>query len=307
LTCGVLFGCAQRSSKPAVLPPPRSEPSAGFDKEGRFIYAVGDFAVVIDPRVGGRVTSISLGGRNFLTGTDVDPDNYGSTFWTSPQSDWGWPPPPEIDKQPYAAKIADQKLILTGAASSKLGIAVTKTFSFDAATSSMTIEYAMTNQGSSPLTVAPWEITRAHTGGITFFPTGDATYDHGNKSLATQQSEGMTWFAYDAAAITADSKLFADGKDGFLAHVDGDTVLVKKFADVPTDQQAPKEGEIEIYANRAHTYIEIENQGPYAPLAPTATATWTIRWTLRKIPSDVEKTAGSASLAKWVRGIAAEL
>jgi hypothetical protein len=302
-----MFGCAQRSAKPTVPPPPSPEPTAGFDKNGRFVYSAGDFAVVIDPRIGGRVTSISLAGRNFLTGTDVDPDNHGSTFWTSPQSDWGWPPPPEIDNLPYAASVSEQKLILTGATSAKLGVAVTKTFSFDAATSSMTIEYAMTNHGSSPLSLAPWEITRVHTGGITFFPTGNATYEYGSHSLSTTQAAGMTWFAYDASAITADSKLFADGKDGFLAHVDGDTVLVKKFTDVPDGQHAPKEGEIEIYANRAHTYIEIENQGAYAPLAPNATATWTVRWTLRKIPADVERSAGSASLVKWVREVVAGL
>jgi hypothetical protein len=302
-----MFGCAQRSAKPPAPQPPHPEPTAGFDENGRFVYSAGDFVVIIEPRVGGRVTSFSLGGRNLLTGTDVDPDNYGSTFWTSPQSDWGWPPPPEIDNLPYRASVSGQKLILTGTTSAKLGIAVTKTFSFDAATSSMTIEYAMTNRGSSPLSLAPWEITRVHTGGITFFPTGGATYDYGNKSLSTMQAAGMTWFAYDAAAIVTDCKLFADGNDGFLAHLDGDAVLVKKFTDVPDGQHAPKEGEIEIYANRGHTYIEIENQGAYAPLAPNATATWTIRWTLRKIPADVERSAGSASLAKWVREIAGGL
>jgi hypothetical protein len=292
--------------KPQAPPPPSTEPSAGFDKSGRFVYAAGDFAVVIDPKVGGRVNSISLGGRNFLIGSDVDLNNYGSTFWTSPQSDWGWPPPPEIDNLPYAASVSDQKLILTGTTSPKLGIAVTKTFSFDAATSSMTIEYAMTNYGSSTVSVAPWEITRVHTGGITFFPTGAVTYDYGNKSLPTTETEGMTWFGYDAAQITTDSKLFADGKDGFLAHLDGETVLVKKFTDIPPIQHAPKEGEIEIYANRAHTYVEIENQGAYAPLAPKATATWTVKWTLRKVPIDIVEPK-AAALAKWVREIVAGL
>ena len=113
-----------------------------IEKNGRYIFSSGDLAIEIDPRVGGRVVSLSLGGRNFLTGTDVDPNNYGSTFWTSPQSDWGWPPPPEIDNLPYASAIAGTKLVLTGSTNAKLGVSVTKTFSFDAATSSLAIEYA---------------------------------------------------------------------------------------------------------------------------------------------------------------------
>ena len=49
------------------------------------------------------------------------------------------------------------------------------------------------------------------------FPTGTKIYDYGNKSLVTSQAAGMTWFKYDAAAITTDCKLFADAGSGLLA------------------------------------------------------------------------------------------
>jgi hypothetical protein len=293
-----ILGCTRSCARAGVAP---------VEKNGHFVFSSGDVALEIDPRVGGRVVAFSLEGRNFLAGTEADPNNYGSTFWTSPQSDWGWPPPPEIDNLPYSSAISGKKLVLTSATNPKQGVSVTKTFSFDAATSSVAIEYSIANQGSSPLSLAPWEITRVHTAGVTFFPTGSTTYDYGNKSLLTRQAAAMTWFKYDAATITADSKLFADGQGGFLAHVDGDTVLVKKFSDVAADQHAPKEAEIEIFANGAHTYIEIENQGSYGRLMPQSSAVWTVRWTLRKLPANVDASVGSASLAAWVKEVVAAL
>ncbi len=54
----------------------------------------------VNAQIGGRITTFSLDGKNVLTGPSVNPDNYGSTFWTSPQSDWDWPPIPEIDNLP---------------------------------------------------------------------------------------------------------------------------------------------------------------------------------------------------------------
>jgi Domain of unknown function (DUF4380) len=304
LACaGAICGCAPATSRPTPTSPAPASGVTLVEKNGRFVFSSGNLAMEIDPRVGGRVVSFSLEGQNFLTGTDADPQNYGSTFWTSPQSDWGWPPPPEIDSSPYKSAVSGKSLVLSGATSPKLNVSVTKTFSFDEATSSVTIAYAIANHGSSPLSLAPWEITRVHTGGVTFFPTGSATYDYGNKSLVTTQAAAMTWFKYDAATIAVDSKLFADGSGGFLAQVDRDTVFVKKFSDVAADQHAPREAEIEIYANRAHTYVEIENQGSYGPLMPGTSTSWTVRWTLRKLPVDVDASVGSAALVAWVRGI----
>ena len=70
--------------------------------------------------------------------------------------------------------------------------------------------------------------------------------------------------------MTDHQKLFADGREGWLAHVDGDALLVKTFAVVPRAAQAPGEAQIEIYATPAHTYVEVEVQGAYETIAPGA-------------------------------------
>src|SRR6476659_7306563 len=74
---------------------------------------------------------------------------------------------------------------------------------------------------------------------------------------------------------------------GWLAHVDGDALLVKTFAVVPRAAQAPGEAQIEIYANPSHTYIEIEAQGAYETIAPGTALPWRVVWLVRRVPSDV--------------------
>src|SRR5690606_19289420 len=55
----------------------------------------------IVPSLAGRVGALRLGTESFLSDPSVHRDNWGATFWTSPQADWGWPPVPEIDALAY--------------------------------------------------------------------------------------------------------------------------------------------------------------------------------------------------------------
>jgi len=268
-----------------------------------FTFEFGDTRFAVDASLGGRIVTFSLAGRNILSGPAVDPANFGSTFWPSPQSDWNWPPPPEIDSAPYAARLAGPVLSLTGSPSAAVGLAVDKTFSADGQTGVVTVAYTLRNCGGRARAVAPWEITRVAAGGLTFFPMGDGEPRKGFQDLLKMAiANGVAWFPYDGAAITADQKVLADGREGWLAHVDGDLLLVKSFADSLPSQAAPGEGEIEIYANAAHTYVEVENQGVLLRLAPGAETTWTVRWILRKLdPASTPVRLGSAALVDLAR------
>lgn len=270
-----------------------------------FSFQFGDTLFAVNASRGGRIVTFALSGRNILTGPAVDPANFGSTFWPSPQSDWNWPPLPEIDSAPYAASLDGGVLSLSGAAATNLGLAVEKKFSADRATGVVTVAYTVANRGSNARRVAPWEITRVAAGGLSFFPMGQGGPRKGPQDLLnTTIVNGVAWFAYDAAAITADQKLFADGLEGWIAHVDGDLLLVKSFTDTRPSQAAPGEAEIELYANAGHTYVEVENQGAYVNLAPGAATTWTVRWMLRKLDlAATPATVGSASLVDLVRSL----
>jgi hypothetical protein len=276
---------------------------------GRHILEIGELALEIDPAVGARITGFSLAGRNLLTGPEVDPGNYGSTFWTSPQSAWGWPPVPEIDNAPFRASVEDDgtggTLVLRGPESARLGVAIEKRFRVDRPRGRFVIEYRIANTGTAPVDAAPWEITRVPPGGVTFYPTGTGIFPPSNLA-AVHEEGGVTWYAWDRAAITEHQKLFADAGEGWIAHVDGDALFVKTFVPVPRAAQAPGEGQIEIYASPAHTYVEVEQQGAYERIAPGSAVRWAVGWTARRLPAGVGATAGDGRLVVLARELAAE-
>jgi hypothetical protein len=272
-------------------------------ENGLHILRWDDVSFEVSPAVGGRITALRLGGRNLLTGPEVDPGNYGSTFWTSPQSAWGWPPLAEIDSAPYRASVEGGTIVLAGPPSPKLGVAVEKRFSADRARGAITGEFRVRNNGSDAVTLAPWQISRVAPGGLTFFPTGEGAFPPSN--LAVREAGGVTWYAYDAAAITDHQKLFADGREGWLAHVDGDALVVKTFAAVARAVHAPGEAQIEIYASPAHNYVEVEVQGAHAVITPGATLVWPVVWIVRRLPAGLPAGVGSAALVEHVRALVA--
>jgi hypothetical protein len=275
-----------------------------------YTFRVGQAVFSVDAAKGGRIVEFSLVGRNLLTAEPESADagdvNWGSTFWPSPQSDWNWPPPVEIDAEPYAVTVTDGLLILQSAPSATLGFSVTKTFSVDEAAGAMQIDYAFTNEGRTAKSVAPWEISRVAGGGLTFFPKGTGTPRAGSVALLDLRiAGGVAWLDYDATTATANSaqKVYADGAEGWLAHATGDLLFVKSFTDVTTTQAAPGEAEIELYTDAPHTYLELENQGVYARVRPGATATWRVRWFLRRLDPTVPVEVGSAELLAVVRAL----
>jgi hypothetical protein len=118
-----------------------------------------------------------------------------------------------------------------------------------------------------------------------------------------REQGGVTWYAYDAAAITDHQKLFADGSEGWLAHVRRRPLLVKTFAVAPRAEQAPGEAQIEIYASPAHTYVEVEVQGAYRTIAPGAALSWRVVWLARKLPAGDRAHRRNAALLAFVRGV----
>ncbi len=270
-----------------------------------YTFTNGDTVLAVDAGQGGRIVTFSLGGLNSVTAAKSTVDNnWGSTFWTSPQTDWNWPPPAEIDSDPYQASLNGGVLTLTGDTSLKLDLAVTKTFSMDPATGHVTIEYGITNKGSQARSVAPWEITRVAAAGLTFFPMGEGSPTKGKQDLLNLDiKDGVAWFAYDAANIPKEQKVFADGREGWIAHADRGLLLVKAFTEISPSQAAPGEAEISLYTDTGHTYIEVENEGAYQELAANASLTWTVRWFLHKLDDSASVQAGSAELLSTARAL----
>jgi len=273
-------------------------------RDGVWAFDTGEVTLEVNAEVGGRITTFRLGTENLLTGSSVNMDYWGSTLWTSPESQWTHPPPEAIDSAPYTAQVSGEKLVLTGMADETLGVSVTKSLWVDVVIGAFKLEYKLNNTTQTAIQMAPWEVTRVLPRGLSFFPTGSTERLTDNATLPTTKSEGITWFAYDMETVTEDSKLYADGAEGWLAHVAQGLVFIKTFPDVPPAMIAPMEGDVELYVNDpemdAERYIELENQAAYGMIAPGASVSWTVTWYLRKLPAGMAATP-SAALAQFVR------
>ena len=262
----------------------------------RWIFLRDDTVLELDPTRGARVARFALGEVELLTDASVNPTNWGATFWTSPQSAWGWPPVAAIDTEPYTATTDGGTLVLTSgdAALGDTTISVEKRVSLGP--SAVTLAYTVRNIGDTPVSTAGWEVARVPTGGLTFFRAGASVASTVGSFPYTKQG-GVVWFD-GAAPRSGDAKLVADGTGGWLAHVADRVLFLERFADLAPAEQAPGEGEIELFA--ASDYVELENQGALTTIAPGEGVTHTVRWSAVPLPEEVHAEVGNAALVAFV-------
>jgi uncharacterized protein DUF4380 len=270
-----------------------------------YVIEFGHYSLEVDPADGGRIVSFSLDGRSVVVSREDSPEAYGSSFWTSPQSDWVWPPPVAMDRAEWAATIDGLSLVLESAIDPKLGLSARQRIWADVSRGAIAVEYTLTNHGSSPRRVAPWQNTRVRPGGLTFYPSSGPALPAASLKLAPV--DGIVWFAHAPAAIKQSGKWFGDGREGWIAQVDRDLVFVKVFPDVPREAQAPGEAEIEIYVHDSGRFVEVEQQGPCVELAPEASSTWTVHWLVRRLPEGIGAQSESGKLVEYVRGLVASM
>ena len=79
--------------------------------------------------------------------------------------------------------------------------------------------------------------------------------------------------------------------------------MSKPSPEIAPGDQAPGEATIELYADPAHTYVEVETQGAYRELAPGAQTSWTVTWRLRRLPLAIGATVGNKDLLALVRAL----
>ena len=262
-------------------------------QEQQYTLKTGDVSMTVDAN-GGKILSFKLGDAEVINQSRF-PNSFGSTFWTSPQSEWNWPPVPEYDRLPYTVE-AGEKLVMTSQVSERMKYRITKTFTPNDADHSISVTYTIKNEGDAARKVAPWEITRVPNDGIIFF---DAPLDGITPAglMNFTSAHGLSWYVADEAP--QNRKVNADGK-GWLAYCAKGLLLVKQFQDLDASQPAPNEAEIQVYVNMRKTYIEIESQGAYTEPKPGEQLQWTVRWYLLPFDGNPEP---SDALANKIKGI----
>ena len=251
------------------------------DNDGKYTLQNGERTMVIDAAKGGKILSLKYGEREVISQLRW-PEAFGSTFWTSPQKEWNWPPVPEYDKRPYTVEQKDGVLTLTSEVSERMKYRIRKAFAVDERDGAFVITYTIINESDEVRKVAPWEITRVQNeGGLIFFeapvegitPAGLMDF---------KDAFGAAWYQTDET--NGNRKVNDDGK-GWLAYYNNGLLLVKQFDDLDASQPAPDEAEIQVYVNRGKAHIELESQGAYTTLQPKESVNWTVRWYLQ--PSDL--------------------
>jgi hypothetical protein len=261
-------------------------------ENGRYSISVGDVTLTVDAARGGKVVSYKYQDQEILSTTRM-PNSFGSTFWTSPQKEWNWPPVPEFDTKPFNAEVKDGVLVLTGEKSARFGYRIRKEFSADKKDNAIVIKYTIINESGETRKVAPWEISRVPNGGVVFFEAKEATPANNMKGLPFTYEYGAAWYVMDEDR--ENRKINADGT-GWLAFCDKGLMFVKKFENIKAEEAAPAEAEIQIYANPGKTFAEIEEQGAYTTLNAGESVDWTARWYL--VPNDLPAEPSKALLKK---------
>lgn len=246
-----------------------------------FTIKAGDVTMTVSAKEGGKIMSYKYGDKEILSQLRMQ-NQYGSTFWTSPQKEWNWPPVTEFDRGAYTDETspadAGKALVLTSQVARKLPFQIQKRYTPDTKGKFIKVAYTIVNKGDAERKVAPWEISRvvADEEGLIFF---DAPVESITPAglIPFKGEAGASWYNFETGA--QNRKINADGK-GWLAYAANGLLMIKQFDDLTPTQPAPEEAEIQVYVNQGKTYIELESQGEYKTLAPGESLTWTVNWYL---------------------------
>ncbi|MFO7368955.1 MAG: hypothetical protein R6X09_01655 [Bacteroidales bacterium] len=256
----------------------------------------------VNAEKGARVSTFSIGDSNIIKQINgFDANSWGSVVWPAPQSEFNWPPPRLINNGVYSASI-DGNVMTFASQTDKDGknnqMQVIKSFWVNESDTSFSVKYSLINKGTSPIKKAIWEIARVPLNGISFWPTGSAG-TWGALASSVQTSGDYSWINISKEPRRR-LKFFADGAQGWFAHIDeSNRLFVKTFEDVDSADFADGEGEIELWI--AENFIELENLGVARTLNTDDALHYEAKWILRQLPDWVKPSIGDEVLIDFVK------
>jgi hypothetical protein len=283
-----------------------SLPGFVTQKGNVFTITQGQTRLDINANIAGRISSLKIDGTEMLlTESETNNSIWGNVFWSSPQSEWNWPPIEILDSKPYSLSVANNRIVFTSKVDPITGYQFVKSYGVNLEKQCVSIIYSIYNHSAVEKNVAGWEVTRFGPKGMAFFPQGNTESTSGIfYPLSVEHIGDITWANYDVSKLTQNHhKLMTDGKEGWIAYANAGKLLVKEFADVPVELIISGEGEIELFANVEKTFWEIDQQGVMTKLAPGEHVEWEVRWHTRTLPASVPAALGSDDLVNYVRGV----
>lgn len=258
----------------------------------------GDAVMVVSSN-GGRIISFRIGNNEFLTRADQH-ENYGSTFWTAPQCDWGWPPFAVLDEDNYIVEQSGDKLKMKSNPDPISGFQIEKSWQ-SLGEQAIRIDYTIRNISTKQKAVGPWEVTRVPCGGMAFFPNGEKADIPESNLKPDMQKSGINWISIDKTPISIHQKLFSTANEGWLAYELNGIIFIKQFPDIKPENYSPQQAEVEIYTRNDKSYSELENHGAYSVLQPGESTSYTVTWSLVPVSSKIKMFEGSRNLIAFTR------
>ena len=248
---------------------------------------------------GGRIISFIYDQKEIITQSS-EHENFGSTLWTAPQSNWGWPPFEVLDNQKYEVEKVGDILKMTSNPDSKSGFQFEKTWQA-VENNSIRIEYLIKNISGKAKSVGPWEVTRVPCGGLAFFPDGGKGIVPESNLKPDLQKDGIKWISINKNPISGHQKLFSTANEGWLAYAFDRLLFIKQFPNIQPENYSPQQGGVEVYIDKEKSYVELENQGAYQLLQPKESLNYKENWFLIPVPENVNVYPGNQELTELVR------
>lgn len=254
------------ATAPAVLVP-RPPGTPDLTKEGLYVFSGGGLELTVDPH-SGSIVHLTLDGKSALAAPDAKPASYSA----------------ELEGSTLALKGAD------GAA--------TKRFRLDSARRSVEITYTVTNGTAAPLRASLVDVHRVGAAGLTFFPSSQKLLPGSTLQLNVWQP--LVWFPHDQTREPKALEATVEGVEGWVASVSDGLLLVKVVSDTPhpvISIASPYDA-----ATKQRPWVEVGTRASLE-LPPKASATWSVRLFVRRLPPKLAPKPSNQELLGFVRGV----
>lgn len=284
----VVFMACQSSSQ-------QSNEVASDKTKNYQVLTAGPVKMAIDPEMGARIASFTYEGKEILkTSRDENNWQWGSTVWTSPQSDWNWPPP-LFDTATYEfAQTSENRLHFYSPIDPVTNLQVIKSFrlAIDEARGPLaTVRYQIYNRGTKAIEVAVWENTRVPFEGTTKFASGgQLRLDIEDLTVGVKEVDGVASIEFNENQPNK-QKIFYDPpaptkKYLFNMYENNGLLLLKSWK--KPRSIAPKQSPLELYLAPNEDFAELEIQGAYKTINPKEYVDLVVFWQLMPI-DELEK------------------
>jgi hypothetical protein len=239
-------------------------------EDGLYVLRGGGIELAVAPRHGGAALRLSLDGKNLLV------------------------PPSFSVPEPLRAELEGSTLVLKSA-----GGELTKRYRLDAARRAVEVTYTLVNTTADSARPAASDAHRVASGaGLTFFP-GEQRLLPGS-TLKLNVGQPVVWFAHEQSREPKLVEAFVPAAASWVATVNDGLLLIKTFGEVVKATVVVRSAYDPETKQRA--WVELGERTSFE-LPPGASATWSIRWFVRKLPDTIAVKPGNPELLGFVKGV----